>query len=293
MNQPREFIPKYSEIEISKFYDNNNFMDAYVELLKDSIESLWYLVYFKYCDENDSPKVIGKDDAVVGGNLVRLIKLNTSFLQNVCDSKTEICLILKRCLAETAINLKYLLIESEERVKRNYIKYSLITEKELWEVIKTNIKERTEEAFNIEKRMQKSIQNSFDQSDFELDDINRSSKWKSIKSRADEIAGEQFYNIYYGIGSHSIHGNWQDILMNNLDRVEKNFKLHLDWQPPRPPLLDLAIFLNLDIFKTFIEKELEENATTEILKGNYTNMLKYLRKLNKTHEIYLAKRNGL
>lgn len=293
MHQLREIIPKYTEIEISKFHDNNNFMDAYVELLKDSIESLWYLVYLKYCDENDSPKVIGKDDAVVGGNLVRLIKLNTSFLQNVCNSKTEICLILNRCLAETAINLKYLLIESEERVKRNYIKYSLITEKELWEVIKTNIKERSEEALNIEKRMQKSIQNSFDQSDFELDDINRSSKWKSIKSRADEIAGEQFYNIYYGIGSHSIHGNWQDILMNNLDRVEENFKLHLDWQPPRPPLLDLAIFLNLDILKTFIEKELEENATTEILKGNYTNMLKYLRKLNETHEIYLAKRNGL
>jgi len=139
-------------------------------------------------------------------------------------------LIVNRCLAETAINLKYLLIESEERVKRNYIKYSLITEKELWEVLKSNISERPEDVWNIEKRMQKSIQNSFDDSDFDLEDINRSSKWKSIKSRADAVAGEMFYDVYYGISSHSIHGNWQDILTNNLERFGENFKLHINWQ---------------------------------------------------------------
>lgn len=293
MYHPKPIIPKYSEEEISKFSDENYFMDAHVELLKDSIECLWYIVYLKYFEKNDTPKIIEKDDAVVGGNLIRLIKLNTSLLQNVCERKTEICLILNRCLAETAINLKYLLMEDEERVKRNYIKYSLITEKELWEVIKSNIEERPEEIWNIEKRMQKSIQNSFDKSDFELEDINRSSKWKSIKSRANAVAGEMFYNVYYGIGSHSIHGNWQDILVNNLDRVENSFKLHIDWQPPKSQLMDLAIIFNLDILKLFIQKELVNDDDTKILDKNHNILLEYSKTLLEYHEKMLEKQNGL
>jgi hypothetical protein len=35
--------------------------------------------------------------------------------------------------------------------------------------------------------MQKSIESSFDKSDSKIDEVSKSSKWKSIKSRADEI----------------------------------------------------------------------------------------------------------
>ena len=94
----------------------------------------------------------------------------------------------------------------------------MITEKDLWNTIKENINLNSEEVLNIEKRMQISIQNSFESSDFEIEEVNRSSKWKSIKSRAENIFSEQFYSVFYGIGSHSIHGNWQDILSNNLSR---------------------------------------------------------------------------
>ena len=106
MNIIEKIIPKYTELNISEFENENEFMDAYVELLKDTIKCLWHLVHLKYCDENSNPKEINKDDAVVGGNLNRLIKLNTSFLQNVCENKTEISLIINRCIAETAINIK-------------------------------------------------------------------------------------------------------------------------------------------------------------------------------------------
>lgn len=116
-----------------------------------------------------------------------------------------------------------MLVESEERVKRNYIKHSLINEKELWETILSNVKDRGNDKLPIEERMQISIQNSFDKSDFELEDVNRSSKWKSIKSRADEVAGEMFYSVFYGIASHSIHGDWQDILFNNLTKPEERW----------------------------------------------------------------------
>jgi len=131
--------PKYTIQRIQEFDNENQFMEASIELLKQTIELIWIIVGFKYCDSNGEPITIRKEDAVVAGNLVRLIKLNTSVLQNISEGKLEICHILNRYIVETQVNIKYMLIEGEERVRRNYIKYSLITEKKLWNTISDNI----------------------------------------------------------------------------------------------------------------------------------------------------------
>lgn len=283
-----EITPKYSESELEKFENEDLFMDAYVELLKQSIELLYHIVNYKYCDENGEPIIINKDSAVIGGNLIRFIKLNTSFLQNICEGKVEICYILNRCIAETYINIKYMLVESEDRVKRNFIKHSLRTEKELWEIIIKNIKDRGDDTLPIENRMQISIQNSFDKSDFPIDDVNKSSKWKSIKNRADEVAGDYFYNIFYGISSHSIHGNWQDILSNNLIKLENGYKLDLNWQHPKPQLIDPTIFFNLDTVEVFLEKELANHEYNIQVKKAVNKLQNYLALLLQKHEQWLS-----
>jgi hypothetical protein len=287
MNEINDILPKYSTAEIEKFDSEDKFMDAYVELLKQTIELIYRIVGLKYCDLDGVPKKIDKDEAVVGGNLTRLIKLNTSFLQNICEGKLEICYILNRCIAETAINTKFMLIEGEERVKRNYIKNSLITEKELWETILTNVKDRSGVVLPIEERMQKSIQNSFDKSDFELDEVKRSSKWKSIKERASIVAGEMFYSVFYGISSHSIHGNWQDILFNNLKKIEDGFELNLQWNRPRPQIIDGAVILNLDIVKTFCERELQNDPTTSLVIDKCKILKDYHAELTQNHEKWM------
>jgi len=289
MNEIIDILPKYIEKDIAKFDSENDFMDAFVELLKQTIELIWRIVGFKYCDIDGEPKVINKDEAVLAGNLTRLIKLNTSFLQNICESKLEICYIINRCLAETAVNLKYILIDGEERVKRNYIKNSLITEKELWETILNNVRERGGDILPIEKRMKESIKNSFDNSDFEIEEVNRSSKWKTIKGRAEVVAGEMFYSVYYGISSHSIHGNWQDILINNLQKVENGFKLKLDWQSPRPQIINGPIFLNLGIINQFNDVELKNDPNYVIIQEKCKTLSDYHRILTQYHEKWISK----
>lgn len=287
----KEIKLKYENHEIDNFKNEDLFMDSYVELLKNTIQLLYHIIDFKYCDDGGEPKLISKDNAVLGGNLTRLIKLSTSFLQNVCERKLEICFILNRCIAETAINIKYMLVESEERVKRNYIKHSLITEKELWQTILSNVNDRNNAILPIEERMQKSIEYSFDKSDFEIDEVNKSSKWKSIKSRADEVAGEMFYSVFYGISSHSIHGNWQDILYNNLSKSEDGFKINLKWNNPKPQIMEGVILFNLDLVNIFCEKELKENSNYDILKEKVKMLFDYYECLSTKHEVYLTSKN--
>lgn len=278
--------PKYQKAEIEAFQNENEFMDAYVELLKQTIEILYKLVESGFYRSNEKPKTIDRDQAIVAGNLSRLIKLNVSFLQNLCEGKLEICLILSRCLAETAINLKFILVNGEDRVKRNYVKNSLITEKELWETIKENIESRSGDIHHIEDRMQKSILKSFEKSDFDLEEVRRSSKWGSIKQRAKDVANEQFYNVFYGISSHSIHGNWQEILMNNLHKVEGGFEVDIEWNSPRPQIIDAPIILNLEIAQCFNESsdEIDESITK-----NCKRLTDYLFYLSKSHEKAIEK----
>jgi len=287
MNKIENINPKYSKQEIKNFKNEFIFTEAFVELLKQTITLLYLIVDEKYCDENGDPKKITKNEAIIGGNLTRIIKLNTSLLQNICDRKLEICYILHRCLLETSINIQYMLLEGEDNVLRNYIKYSLITEKGLWNTIKDNIKERGGDILDIEVRMNKSIEKSFDSSDFDLNDINRSSKWKSLSKRSDIVGGEMLYNVLYGISSHSIHGNWQDILFNNLEKVEGGFKLNLEWNEPKPQIMETSILFNLIIVKLFVEKEFTEKK--ELFLHKVKLLLNYFENLRNEHEKFIGK----
>jgi hypothetical protein len=275
---------KYSKSDVHEFSDYHQFMDASVELMKQTIELLWILIGIGYCDENGEPKKISKEEAVVAGNINRYIKLNTSFLQNICEGKIEIASILSRCIGETYINTKYLMSNSEERVIKNYIKYSLITEKALWNTIRENIEKRGGNTEHIEMRMNNSIERSFDKSDFELGEVSRSSKWKSISKRANEVAGDEFYSIFYGIGSHSIHGNWQDILTYHLKSSDDGFILNLNWNGSQPQLIDATVLMNLDL----VESVAEELKKTEIIKIK-EELIDYQIDLIEAHEKYLRK----
>lgn len=282
-----EITPKYSKEDLKTFNNESPFMDANVELLKQTIQLLGHILEKKYFDV-DVPKIIDRESAVLAGNIVRLIKLNTSLLQNICDCKLEICYIVGRCLSETAINIMYMLSNTEQSVIRNYIKYSLITEKEIFEIVSANVRERNGEMESIEDRIQKSIERSFESSDFDFEEVKRSSKWKTLKSRADVLAGDLFYNVYYGSASHSIHGNWQDILANNLKKHEGGFSVNVEWQTPRPQIMDGPIILNLQIIMQFVENELKDDEDTKVLTDKCNELLTYQSDLYDYHEKWLA-----
>ena len=131
-------------------------MSEYVELHKKIIEKLYRYVEYHYFDANDAPQLLSKNDAVIAGNFARLIKLNVSILQHVCECKGEILMILLRCYIETYVNIKYFL-STDNTVKEAYIKDSLSNEVKFSETIKTNITNRDGNILDIEKRMIDSI----------------------------------------------------------------------------------------------------------------------------------------
>src|SRR3989338_2553491 len=101
-----------------------------------------------------------KKQDVLRGHLVRLYKLYDSYVFLIVKRRTEIVFIILRTLAETIINLHYLLKYIDTDVHKKYKRASLAYEKKLEESILSNILNRKNK-LPIEKRMLKSIANTF------------------------------------------------------------------------------------------------------------------------------------
>ncbi|MBK9801290.1 MAG: hypothetical protein IPP56_16735 [Bacteroidetes bacterium] len=131
------------------------------------------------------------------------------------------------------------------------------------------MKERTkdkETLLHIEKRIIASIQNSFETSEFNPDEMNNSSKWDSkIKERLAEIIDPAFYEMIYGNGSHAIHGNWQDILHFHLEKYENGFIPDTTWTMPSFQILNAATILSCDLLRNYCEEILPENSEKDKL----------------------------
>ena len=121
-------------------------------------------------DKNQNLRRWTRDEAVLGGMMVILTKILMGITDLTCQRKWEIAYIFVRPVIETCVNLKLLLKNNSEELFQEYFRYSLKVEKELLDLIESNVKDRESE-LPIESRMKKSILRSFSDSGYSPDDI--------------------------------------------------------------------------------------------------------------------------
>lgn len=81
-------IPDFTNAEIDKFSAFGEFMNAYVELHKQTISLLYIMVDYRYGNSQGIPIEISKDEAIIGGNITRLIKLKKC-MNYSCHKRTK------------------------------------------------------------------------------------------------------------------------------------------------------------------------------------------------------------
>jgi len=196
----------------------DDFMSLAVELLKEVAQITAILACTYSHDGQLNPKNLNRNEAILSGLLIRLMKLQIGILDNVCQRRSEIVAILYRCLSETVVNLIYLIKSNSNVLYDEYVDYSLREEKKMFKLIDNNIKSRGLE-LSIERRMRNSILGAFEKSGLDMEKIDEknSKPWgKSIYNRVETIGMAEAYRGLFGGPSHSIHGNWQDLLRFHL-----------------------------------------------------------------------------
>jgi hypothetical protein len=232
---------------IRKFESEDEFMTLTVGLM---IEVGQY-VCLASCILPGDRKAWSLKEAILGGHLVRLYKLISAVLDQTCQRRRETTVVFGRMAFECIINLKFLLKNASTKLFESYIHYSLKHEKKLRAAILKNIKARGGETLLIEQRMLNSIDKSFKKSKTSPDQINSKylKNWggKNLFDKARDVGLEEAYLAAIGGPSHSVHGNWQELLEYNLKENESGFVPSLEWHTPRPQLPNALSLLAVNV----------------------------------------------
>jgi hypothetical protein len=139
-------------------------------------------------------------------------------------------------------------------------------ERKLYDRIKGNIDKRGGVVLPIEERMLASIRRTAEASGVALADIEpgHPKNWgnKNLFEKAEAVGLMEPYLAAFGGGSHSVHGNWMDLLEYHLESDEDGFQPQLKWSYPRPQLLFATTIFILSALKDYFSYVGGEKAAT-------------------------------
>jgi len=275
--------------EVSKFTSEDDYMSLAVELFKEiGIITLLVAGLYRH-DETGSPTAWTRNDAIIGGLFIRLSKMQRGMLDAVCQQRAEIAHLLSRCLFETVINLRYLLIESSDALYDAYVEYSLREEKRLLKLIERKVDSRGHE-LPIEGRMKASIMKAFRNSGVlpdSVDEKKRAAWGGSVYKRAERVGFSEGYIALMALPSHVIHGNWQDLLMYHLDRSGNAFEPRPEWTMPRPQMVFAAAFLSAEICKLYLAECFEGTDGLDAVLERIDDFASRVKLADELHEKHL------
>lgn len=235
-------------------------------------------------------KAWNRHEAVLVGHLVRLYKLISALLDQTCQHRRETSFIFARLAFECIVNLMFIIKNDRPEIVQSYVEHSLRHEKRLRDRIRANIAARGGEILPIEKRMLASIERSAKESGVNLDRIDPPKNWagKNLFEKAQDVGLDEAYLGAFAGPSHSVHGNWQDLLEYHLEAEDGCFSSDFEWHPPRPQLLTAVAHLAVITLREFFSEIIGPagNAVAEKL----PDLHERIQRLVHLHEEFLASR---
>jgi Family of unknown function (DUF5677) len=214
--------------------------DDFNELAVDLLKEVGSFICIAACILPADTQIWDRTQAIYGGHLVRLFKLLSALLDQICQHRRETTFILARLAFETIVNLAYLIERGSPELFAQYIRYSLRQEWRLYDRVMANIEARGGIRLPIEDRMIASIATAAERSGFSIGELSpdEPKNWGEINlyQRAKVVELETMYLATFGGGSQNVHGNWMDLLEYHLEYEEKGFRAHLEWHNPRPQI---------------------------------------------------------
>ncbi|MDO8502748.1 MAG: DUF5677 domain-containing protein [Gemmatimonadaceae bacterium] len=235
------------------------------------------------------------EEAVFGGQFVRLSKLLRAFLEQAKDNRAELAWVSSRLITECVVNVSYLLANRSEDLLKSYLHQSLQHERDLLKTIRTNIKGRSGQELPIETRMIRSIERTFRNSEIRLDDLpdKKVHHWggKTLRQKAEALGMLTVYQTAIAGSSRNVHGSWYDLLQHHLEVVPPGrFRPRFEETRVRPQLLYALAVLTLEAYDGYIQHL--GTSKTEGLHKRIVELDERVRLANDLHEQFLVERGS-
>ena len=232
-----------------------------------------------------------RDQAIVGGHLVRLYKLVNALLDQICQHRREITFIVARLAFECIVNLRFLLKFASQQTFDSYIAYSLRQEKRLHNRIHANIKNRKGLRLPVEDRMLASIARVMNASAVNVESLSSSlpKNWgdKNLYERSEAIGLGEAYLGTFGGPSSSVHGNWMDLLEFQLEthHHDGNFSPSFEWRNPRPQIGQTVALLSVEAVRDYFNYV--AGGSFQLMEQKFEGLSGRIREAMRAHEEFL------
>lgn len=232
-----------------------------------------------------------RDQAAIGGNMVRLYKLFSAMLDQTVQRRRETSFILARLAFETIVAIRYLLNGHSAELVDSYVKHSLDHERRLLAAMEQNIADRNGLILPIEDRMRRSIDRIFKSSGPTPQELpaKRERDWggKNLYEKAEAVGLADAYLGMFAGASQNVHGAWGDSYAHHLETEgDGRFRPNIQWNPPRPQLLYSVAFLSLETAEDFA-LFMGGREVADHLSPHLDDLRDRLRAADQSHEAYL------
>ncbi len=230
-----------------------------------------------------------REDAVLVGLMVRVVKLYEAFYQNVAKRQLEVCGILLRTLTETEFKLRYLILRAREGYGvGNFFIGSYKSEKQMLDYFR-QLKE-VRELEPIETRMLRSIEKELLEEGISEADLLANRNWnldgKNIREILEYLHLEHLYPFAYAGPSRWIHGGWGELRRYHLIKEnDERYYPRLDFGDPDPRFAGPTTITCLELAKDFLvwSHDGDEEMVTFVI----NQILQHVLALEKSHEATL------
>ncbi|MGU3492923.1 DUF5677 domain-containing protein [Xanthobacteraceae bacterium A53D] len=242
-----------------------------------------------------SDRTWSKEQAAVGGNMVRLYKMFHGVLDQSNQGRGEMCFIFARLAFETTVSLKFLIQEHSASLIDEYIKHSMDHERRLSIRIQENISARGGIVLPIEDRMLKSIDRTLKSAGLTLDELpsKKIKNWggKNLYEKAQAVGlGGAYLGMFSG-PSNNVHGSWGDTYAHHIDTIDVGkFSPNIEWSRPRPQILFAISMISAGLaveFSTFIGGD----DVGSLLLPSVEDLLERIAAADRAHESYLSSKS--
>jgi hypothetical protein len=290
-NSPvHEFLVEPTEVTeevLRKCSEEPQFTELAFNLYRETGRVLSVCAY-SYMGQPGSKMTLKLEQAICAGLLVRIVKFMVAVVQlgDQAD-RGEVILALNRCITESAVNLRFLVLKGGYE---EFIKSGLSVERELHDLIVSNIKARGGGVLPIETRMLESIQRTFDRSGYKLQDVNaRFQPWGGgMRKRLSDIGWAEAHVSIERIPSHAVHGTWVDLLLHHLKLADEGFAPDPTWLSIDTRYLIPVCLVVLEAARDYLTAFLGDIAGLQPLYERIDNLKERILRVFEAHEAWLA-----
>lgn len=273
---------------IAGFTREHQFTDLALDLLAETGTYACYAASM-----TDETGTWSRDEAAVGGNMVRLYKLVHAILDQASQERAEIMMMVLRITFETIVNLRFMIQEFSSEMVNSYITYSMKHERKLLETIERNVAASGGRQRHIEGRMKRSLERTAIAAEVTYDQVDMKQKNWGGKNTYEKAKALDWNEVYLGAfsgPSHNVHGSWQELYANHLEwDGAGRFTPNLEFGRPRPqPISAICWLITEALYDYYAFKMGEDNI--EPLWAPVSDLQGRILALDEAHEVYLQRR---